>query len=172
MRVRAVAAMTLLATGCHMGFLGAVAGSAFDQGPYLPRTLADELGSPSVRTLGCLDVGLDVRGTRGGETLDVHVGNRCGHPERFDLKKLAVHAVDESGREREVTLRDPRSEVVIRHVGGAEHGRERFRLDVEGGLSPLRRMCFDLGSVAPDSREARPAPLCFDRDDTAWRAGA
>jgi len=119
-------------------------------GPYRAGTLAEELGPERTRTLGCLDLALAMD----ADLLDVHVGNRCGHPEVFDLSKVAIDA-DPS---RDVSLDDPRSEIVPLHVGGAERGHERVRLVGAWGAS---RLCFRLEGVAPDAPDAHPSPICI-----------
>lgn len=150
--------------GCHVGMALAVAGSALDQPPYRAETIAAELGPSSVRTIGCLDVGLAIYERDHRELVDVHVGNRCGHPESLDLGKLAIQGVDTAGRPRLITLHDPRNEIIPLHVGAAEKGRERFRME---NAHDLTRLCFDLEAIAPDAPAARPAPLCFERH-TGW----
>lgn len=162
--VVALVAFTSLA-GCHVGLLMATAGSAVDQGPYRAEAIAGELGPASVRTLGCLDVGLALHERHHQQLLDVHVGNRCGHPEAFDLRALAIHGSDSAGRARSVTLYDPHREIAPMHVGGAEHGRERLRLE---DAQDLTRLCFGLERIAPDAPAARPTPVCFDRA-SGWR---
>lgn len=155
--------------------------SGHDQGPYLPHTLSRELGPSSVRTVGCLDVGFALNERDGAALLDLHVGNRCTHPEALDIRRLAMRGVDEQGEARTLALYDPREEIGRFHVGGSEKGRERLRLQIyrEGrleslGAETLSRLCFDLGAIADDSPEARPAPLCFQRRGPSWsptRAG-
>ena len=148
------------ATGCHVGAMLAITHSALDQGPYRAETLAAELGPGSVRTLGCLDLGIVLYERNGKDLVDVHVGNRCGYPERLDLGKLAIRGTDPAGNTREVSLYDPKGEVVPLHVGGAQRGRERFRID---DARDMRTVCFDLDRAAPDAPAAHPPPLCFDR---------
>jgi len=141
------------------------AGSVLDQGPYHAETLATELGPTSVRTLGCLDVGLAVYRRGEAVLLDVHVGNRCSYPEALDVARLRIHGVDQEGGDHAVTLYDPKSELVRLHVGGAERGRERLKLQ---GARDLTRICFDLQALAPDAPSARPAALCLERGE-GWR---
>lgn len=156
----ATLATALMTAGCHIGLLVVAAGGALDQGPYRPETIANELGPTSVRTVGCLDVGLAVYQRDANELLDVHVGNRCGYPEALDVRRLRIHGVDAEGVRHDVTLYDPKNEIVRLHVGGAERGKERLKLV---GARDLTRLCFDLEAVAPDAPAARPAPLCLER---------
>lgn len=153
-------------SGCHMGLLMVAAGAATDQGPYRPETIANELGPEAVRTLGCLDVGFALYERDGVDLLDVHIGNRCAHPEALDIRRLTFRGVDRAGATRSVTLYDPRSEIVRLQVGGAERGRERLKLE---GANGLTRLCLDLEAIAPDAPEARPAALCFN-ERNGWRA--
>jgi hypothetical protein len=155
-----------LLSGCHIGLAMLVAGSARGVGPYQAETLATELGPGSVRTIGCLDVGVVIHERSGVDLLDLHVGNRCLHPEALDVARLTMRGVDDRGGARGVALSDPRHEVVRMHVGGAEHGRERFRLEGAHGLAGL---CFHLEAIAPDVPGARPAPLCFERGAGGWQ---
>jgi hypothetical protein len=161
----ATLATALMTAGCHIGLLMVAAGGALDQGPYRAETIATELGPTSVRTLGCLDVGLAVYQRGPNELLDVHVGNRCGYPEALEVKRLRIHGVDEEGVSHDVTLYDPKNEIVRLHVGGAERGKERLKLQ---GAHELTRLCFDLQAIAPDVPAARPAPLCLERG-AGWR---
>jgi hypothetical protein len=154
------------AGGCHLGLAMLIAGGATAKGPYQAEALAAELGPGSVRTIGCLDVGLVVHERDGSELLDLHVGNRCIHPEELDVARLAMRGVDAQGNARAVVLSDPRKEIARLHVGGAEKGRERLRLE---GADGVERLCFDLEAIAPDAPAARPAPLCFERRADGWR---
>jgi hypothetical protein len=165
MREWGLLAAGMMLGGCHFGLLGMVM-TAHDQGPYLPETLASELGPASVRTIGCLDVGFAVHERDATELLDLHVGNRCAHPEALHVSRLAIRAVDERGESRAVTISDPRDEIAKYHVGGSERGRERLRLL---NAKTLASLCFDLGAVAPDVPEAKPAPLCFRRESSGWK---
>ncbi len=149
-------------SGCHWGLLGTAIGASGADGPYVPGRIAEELGSARVRTLGCLDVGIAPIGDRIG-IVDVHVGNRCTHPERIDVAKMVVT----SEGEKPIALFDPRREIVRLHVGGAERGLERIRFE---GMYGTRRLCFDLGAIAPDAPEARPLSMCFRRDVGMWLA--
>jgi len=159
-----LAALTTL-TGCHLGLLGIVM-SAEDQGPYLPETLARELGEGHVRTVGCLDVGFVMHDRRERELLDLHVGNRCTHPEALDVRRLTIRGVGEEGASRAIVISDPRGEIERYHVGGSERGKERLRLE---GARALSRVCFHLEGLAPDVPSARPLPLCLDRVGGAWK---
>jgi hypothetical protein len=155
--------------GCHMGLLGLVSGGAAARGPYLPETIAREIGPASMRTIGCLDVGLVPFQRDGRELVDLHVGNRCGHPEALDMRRVVIRGYSESGASLDVTLSDPRGEIDLLHVGGSEQARERIGL--ENGAA-ARRLCFHVDRIAPDAPSARPAPLCFDRTTgDAWRPG-
>jgi hypothetical protein len=160
--------VALVTSGCHIGLFMVAAGAALDQGPYRAETLATELGGESVRTLGCLDVGLALYEREGDKLVDLHVGNRCSHPEALDMRRAVIRGVDEQGEQRTVTLYDPRNEVVRMHVGGSEKGRERLRLENVVGLAGL---CFDLSGIAPDAPAARPSPVCFERKN-GWKASA
>ena len=163
-RALVAAALAMSSTHCHLGVLGIVM-SGYDQGPYLPETLAKELGAGHVRTIGCLDLGLVMHERAGTELLDLHIGNRCGHPERLDVQRLTIRGVDTNGAARSIAISDPRSELARYHVGGAERGKERLRL--EGALA-LARVCFHLEGVAPDVPSAQPAPLCLERREAGW----
>ena len=153
--------------GCNLGLFGVAAFAPTAPGPYLPETLANELGLESVRTIGCVDVGLSVDTTTRGDFVDVHLGNRCTRPEKIDLRRLAVLGGTESGHDRDVALSDPKSELVPLHIAGSTRGRERFFLSGSGGTSGL---CFDLTRIAPEVPAAHPAPLCFERRDARWVA--
>lgn len=63
--------------GCQLGLLGLVM-SAHDQGRYLPESLARELGPTSVRTIGCLDVGLALHEREGRELVDLEIASLRG----------------------------------------------------------------------------------------------
>lgn len=164
--VALVAAAAAAVSGCHVGAMMMVAQGSSDRGPYRAEAIAGTLGAASVRTLGCLDVGLAVHERNGSELLDVHIGNRCIHPEALDLAGLTVRGLGEGGGARAVMLSDPRSEITPMHVGGAEGGVERLRLEGAHGLDLL---CFDVGHIAPDAPQARPAALCFERTPAGWR---
>lgn len=164
-----VCASALVASGCHVGLVGAAIGSAGANGPYQAASLASILDPKAVRTLGCLDLGLDVFDADVGPIVDVYLGNRCGHPEALDLRELVIRGTRaaEPDSERRVTLRDPRGEIVRLSVGGSEAGRERIRIDNVGASD---RLCFDVDRVAPDAPDSHPAPVCFDRDGHTWKA--
>ena len=151
--------------GCHVGLLMAAAGTAIDQGPYRPETMTAELGARSMRTLGCLDVGFALHERDARDLLDVHIGNRCGHPEELDLRRLTIRGVDGAGQTRAVALHDPHGEIRSFHVGGSEQGKERLRVE---NARDLERLCFDVEHIAPDAPAAGPVPLCFDRR-RGWR---
>lgn len=129
---------------------------------YVPGTVPASVteGRRATRTIGCLDVGLVL-----AQKLDVHVGNRCSHPEPFDLKAMAIVARDEEQRLVSATLHDPRGEVAPLSVDAATHGRERFQFHVD---EQARSICFDLRNVNRDAPEARPEPICFTRQDARW----
>jgi hypothetical protein len=162
----AVAVATCIG-GCHWGLLGLVMGSSSAHGPYQAEQLAKDLGPGSVRTLGCLDVGFVPFVRDRVELLDLHIGNRCTHPEQLDVAQLKITGVDIRSERELVKLNDPRREIVPLHVGGAEAGVERLRLNATRFLV---RLCFDLDGIAPDAPEARPAPICFERlEGDRWR---
>lgn len=164
----AIALLSSTTAGCHWGMVGLLKYGSEAQGPYRAETIANELGPRSVRTLGCLDIGLEVFADETSDLLDVHLGNRCLDSEILDLRKLAIRGTDERGEaERDVAIRDPKNEIVPLHVGAAERGEEHFRLD-----NSLRsaRLCFDLTRIAPDAPEARPERICFERRAPAWVA--
>jgi hypothetical protein len=165
-RTASIAVASLSICGCHWGLIGVVVGSGNAQGPYIQNSLAAELGPTRVRTLGCLDVGIEPLGDR-SDVVDVHMGNRCTHPEPIDLAKLGVtvRKHEYEGVARDAAVWDPRNEVIPLHVGGAERGRERIRID---GMSTAQRVCFSFGSIVPDAPDARPLPMCFRRGTGEW----
>lgn len=169
---RRVALLALVASpvlgGCHFGAMLLLSEATRAQGPYRPETIARELGAGSVRTIGCLDVGLVPFQRGGGDLVDLHVGNRCGYPEGIDLRRAVITGYADAGTPVDVALSDPRGEIELLHLGGAERARERIRLD---HAERARRLCFDLERVDPDAPAARPRPLCFDRHGGAWRPG-
>lgn len=152
--------------GCQVGLIGLIGAGSRAQGPYLSETIATEIGPASVRTIGCLDVGLVPFQRNGSALLDLHVGNRCGHPEAIDMRRLVIRGYDERGADHDVVLIDPRAEIALVHVGGSDRGHERIRL--EGALG-AQRLCFDLERINPDAPAARPTPLCFERTTNEWR---
>jgi hypothetical protein len=179
--VAGVAACMATAPGCHMGFLGLVFGVDTGPPPYIGETLASELGRASVRTLGCVDIGLAPMDRAGatlaerGELVDIHLGNRCSHPEVVDLTRLRIRGrdadadADADGAEHEIGLYDPHNEIVPLHIGGAERGVERVRLSVDPNLH-LGRLMFMLDGVAPGAPTATATPLCFEHKAGAWSA--
>lgn len=164
MRAIAIAALAVLTGGCHWGFVGVVVGSGNAQGPYMQNAIAAELGPSRVRTLGCLDVGVEPLGDR-SDVIDLHMGNRCTHPEPVDIAKLGVRIDEGDGVEHDAAVYDPRGEVTLLHVGGAERGRERLRID---RMSHAQRVCFSFGAIAPEAPDARPLPMCFRRGTAVW----
>jgi hypothetical protein len=152
--------------GCHFGLGGLLSEGSRAKGPYVADALGRELGAGAVRTLGCLDVGVLPFERADRELVDVHFGNRCGHREAIDLGALSIRGTYEGDIEEEVLFADPRSEIEPVHIGGAERAFERIRLD---RARLARRLCFDLGRIAPGAPAARPAPLCFDRTGNEWR---
>jgi hypothetical protein len=183
----------LILGGCHWGLVGVMLLGGTAPLPYHAESLAKELGPQSVRTLGCLDVGVVVfdrladsnpssNSTFTHEMLDFHVGNRCSYPEAIDLRKLVIRGertvpahwaeIDPANRDHvgkiDIALWDPRSEIRELSVGGSERGRERIRLD---GAHSAERICFNFERIAPDAPEARPAEMCFVRKGYAWEAG-
>ena len=152
-------------SGCHMGLAGVIIGARDAKPPYASGAIASDLGPGAVRTLACLDVGLAISAPR--PLLEMHVGNRCVHAERFDLGRLVIHATGEDGAERPVALVDPRQEIVPMHVGPLERGHERIALS---GLDDVTRICFDITAVATDAPHARPPAICLDRGAGGWQA--
>jgi hypothetical protein len=170
MRTHTVLVAALLSAtmgGCHMGLAGLALGASYSPGPYQPGEVAQSVGPDSVRTLACLDVGFAID-EDGGPLLDTHVGNRCVHPEPFDLGRLVIRGKDSSGSERVVRLVDPRQEIERLHVGALERARERVRLD--GLTADVIEVCFDVTEVAPDAPHARPLPMCLRRGLEGWQA--
>ena len=155
----------LSSSGCHMGLAGLIIGASEAKPPYASGALATDLGPGAVRTLACLDVGLAISEPR--PLLEMHVANRCVHAERFDLGRLAIHATGEDGAEVSVRLVDPRQEIARMHVGALERGHERIPLR---GLDDATRICFDVTAVAADAPDARPLPICLDRQAGGWHA--
>lgn len=160
--------------GCHMGLVGMVAGTSYSNGVYRADTIAHELGEPSVRTLGCLDVGLaiidrDKAEDYGTSLIELHVGNRCNHPEALDFAQIRIEGSDPHGDRRIVTLDDPRREIVKLHVGAGERGKEKIRMNTSAGLVQLT---FDLDRIAPDAKNVHPAPVSFTRSTctSSWSA--
>jgi hypothetical protein len=163
----AILVLALSSAGCQIGLLGVVAGAADSNGVYRPGTIAHELGDGSVRTLGCLDVGLrvidrDAAWDNGTSLIELHVGNRCGHPEALDFSKIRIEGTGPDGEIRTVALDDPRSEIVRLEVGPGERGKEKVRMNTSVGLVQLS---FDLAEIAPDAPHSRPAPLAFRRNN-------
>jgi hypothetical protein len=151
--------------GCHMGLAGVIIGASDAKPAYTSGAVAADLGPSAVRTLACLDVGFAISGPR--PLLEMHVGNRCVHAERLDLARLAIRATGEDGAERTVSLVDPRQEIVPVHVGALERGHERIPLS---GLGDVTRICFDVAAVATDAPDARPLPICLERQADGWGA--
>lgn len=156
-------------TGCHFGLAMLVFNNS--KPPYRAEEIATELGPAAVRTMGCLDVGLEV--FEGGQAestvgtmVDVHLGNRCGYPEELDLRRIEILATTSQNKVGRARLDDPRAEVTSLHVGGSERGRERFRLVLS--LADAERLCFDVEKIAPEAPEARPRPICFLRRENIW----
>jgi hypothetical protein len=146
-----------------IAILAALSSSACFFSSYVPGTVPASVndGRRAVRTIGCLDVGLVLVPDR----LDIHLGNRCSHPEPFDLKQMRITATDASGAVVSHELKDPRSEVQPLQVDASTRGRERFFFGVSGEAT---KVCFDLRGVNSNASEARPEPICFTRDDTRW----
>jgi hypothetical protein len=167
---RGIASALLLASfgatsGCQVaGLLGVVFGGIATGRPYEPGEIATRLGPAAMRTLGCLDVGVAIATQ---PLLEVYVGNRCNHPERFDLSKVTIQATDEGSKRRFVSLVDPRAEIHLLHVSARERGHERVLLT---DLDAADRLCFDLGDTAPEAPHADSAPLCLDRQPEGWTA--
>ena len=148
--------------GCHAA---AIVGAALDHGRYDSAALEKKIGKRAVRTFGCVDVGFAVERRETGDVVDVHVGNRCERSEPLDLGRMIVRATDSRGNEVDAALRDPKGEVRLLHIGAAEHGRERFRLDTQRWPA---RLCFDVNAVAPSVRRTTD-PVCFENHDDGWR---
>jgi hypothetical protein len=162
----ALAAFAALgSSGCHIGLAGVILGASEAKPPYAPGAIAADLGSGAVRTLACLDIGLAISTPR--PLLEMDVGNRCVRAERFDLGRMAIRASDADGADRTVRLVDPRQEIGRMHVGAMERGHERIPLS---GLDDVTRVCFDVTAVATDAPDARPPPICLDRQADGWHA--
>lgn len=159
------AALPLLG-GCHFGALMLLAEGPRAKRPYHAETLVEELGPRSVRTIGCLDVGLVPFTRSGRDQVDLHIGNRCGYPEAIDLRAAVITGYSETGTPVDVAFHDPRHEIVLLHLGGAERGYERLALEQSPGNA--RRLCFDLSRIDPDARAAEPTPICFDLSGGSW----
>ena len=170
MGTRELAAFVALTTlsGCHIGFLGVI-GAGMANGPYAPETIAKELGPQAARTMGCLDVGFVPHERGGQQLLDFHVGNRCPEPIAVDLRGVVLAAETADGRQVPVKLHDPRTELVVVHIGASERGRERLRIDGAGEV--LDRLCLDVQRLAPDAPSSHPPALCFRREASGqWQA--
>lgn len=129
---------------------------------YAPRSLfqtSTEQGidSRAVRAMGCLDVGISVRGPADAPILRSKVGNGCVEPALLDLGRLVVTARDEKGVERPLMIDDPRAEVVPLHLDARREMTEGFKLvGAEGRIS---RLCVDLRGVAWSATDTKP--ICF-----------
>jgi len=170
-------ALALGSTGCHVGFLG-LALSGIGHGVYDRGDLAKKLGKDSVRTVGCVEVGLvrfeRVEADQTAALLDLHIGNGCSRSTTFDLKRMRILARGAHDTSASVVINDPRSEIVPLEIGGKELGQERLRMLIGGVLEPVERLTFELDTVVPDTRlpdgrrAPRPAPLCFERREERW----
>lgn len=146
-----------------MAFAALVMGSATSHGAYQEGKIAQDLGPDYVRTLACLDIGLAIHES----LLDLDVGNRCAHNERFELSEMLIAARDRHGDPHDVSLVDPRNEIKPVSVGALEYGHERIRLD---GIDRVDDICFELTGVVPDAPHTRSAPLCLYRATDGWHA--
>jgi hypothetical protein len=127
---------------------------------YAPRSLftaESGLDPRAVRAMGCLDVGLSVRGPADAPILRAKVGNGCVEPAALDLGRLVVTARDESGAERALGIDDPRAEVVPLHLDARREMTEGFRL--VGFEGRIARLCVDLRGIAWSATDTRP--ICF-----------
>ncbi|MGZ3418593.1 MAG: hypothetical protein ACXVEF_13090 [Polyangiales bacterium] len=126
---------------------------------YVPRSLftAGDVDPRAVRAMGCLDVGLSVRGPADAPILRAKVGNGCVQPAAIDLGRLMVIARDESGAERPLAIDDPRGEVVPLHLDARREMVEAFKL--VGTEKPVVRLCVDLRGIAWS--EHQTPPICF-----------
>lgn len=130
---------------------------------------AGDLDPRAVRTLGCLDVGAAVLApAHDGDAalLLLRVGNRCLHPERFDLRAARFYGVTGEGETRPLLPVDPRGELVALQVDAATNGREKIRLrGPEPGV--MRRVCVDFGRTVPSAGVVEAA-TCFEDTGLAW----
>lgn len=153
-----------------MAFLGMVGGASTAPGMYRAGVIGQELGDASVRTLGCLDVGLAIiERPNAGSLLQLDVGNRCSHPEALDFSKVRISGSEYDHQLRTVALEDPRHEIVELHVGAGERGRELVRLE---NAHALLHLSFEVDEIAPDAPHAHPAAVYFTRQsaDDPWTA--
>lgn len=151
-----------------MAFVGMLAGTTGSPGFYRAGTIGSELGGASVRTIGCLDVGLALVERPDASLLQLDVGNRCSHPEALDFAMIRIDGVRADGERRVVALQDPRHEIVPLHVGAGERGKELVRID----SGDLVRLSFDVDAIAPDTPHAHPASMHFARTSATvpWTA--
>jgi hypothetical protein len=129
---------------------------------YVPRSLLTTAGEDgidprAVRAMGCVDVGVSVRGPADAPILRTKIGNGCVEPALVDLGRLVVTARDEKGIERPLVIDDPRAEVVPLHLDARREMKEGFRL--VGAEGRITRLCVDVRGIAWSKTDT--PPICF-----------
>jgi hypothetical protein len=118
---------------------------------YQPRGVIqhNDVDPRTLHRAGCLEVAFGVHAPIRADDaalLVVRVGNTCLKPAPFDLKSVGFYTLDSTGQKVQLTLADPRDELMPMHIDAGAKGIEKVRL--EGPLD-VSTVCIDLQTVAP-----------------------
>lgn len=117
--------------------------------------------SRAARQRGCVDVAVtladDARVTKPSALLLYSFGNRCEHPELFDLARVVVTGVTSDGLRLELTPNDPMGRMHPEMMEAGAEDKEPVRYDVpklEGkpvsDVQAFEQICVDLRRVVED----------------------
>jgi hypothetical protein len=128
------------------------------------------LAPAQVRTLGCVDIGVQLgKESPASLLLMLRGGNCCSEPELVDVSAIRILGYRGEGEEPSLLeLRDPRREIEPRHLDASSHLAENIQIGGDGGADDFTEICVHLEGVAREAPHARPKPICFRRNAEGW----
>jgi len=144
-----------------MRLVGAIVLIALSACGYRGGTFRDPMGSfgGSQRTVGCLDVGVDLASDTQaqGTVIAYGFGNRCDRATTVDLGAVVVTGRTADGREVVLPAFDPEGELRSARIDARRSGRETIEY---GGAEAVRMICVDVGRL--DGGDGAAQVVCLD----------
>ena len=126
---------------------------------------APDTNTRAARQRGCVDVAVtladDARVQKPSALLLYAFGNRCEHPETFDLARVVVTGVNDDGTRLELAFNDPGNALHPELIEADASGKELIRYDVPkidgkavSDVKSFDRICVDLLRVVDEPQSS------------------